>query len=625
MIGNYKIIALCTARVQDDESNQFIETLNKQAVKKGYRLFVYGVCSDLYWNTDSEKGEEAIFKLINYDVIDILVIYEERIHNERVVKELYDNGKRKKIPTIMIGKGLEDSCHIRFHYSSGFEKVVRHVVEEHGITDIHYIAGGKDNALSNERQAVVAKVLNEKGVPFNGETMVSYGEFWSLPAQKAVEKLITENRLPKAIICANDFMAIAVCDTLKKYGYRVPQDVIVTGYDGVDEIMFSKPSVTSYKCDYEMLAATASEVITKILRGEPIQKSYEVEGKLILSESCGCNNNTFEGTAQYIIDKNNRFYGLQEMNRYLAESAAKLQVCDSVQEMVSYLRNQYVFDVCCMINESCSDETKNPFENEENLYYEDTQLVLFDTENEDNEIKELPLTEIVPDRERLLARGVPFIFLGLYSLSIPLGYVCFHYEENNISKYDKIPLMINFLNNAIGGYRNIQYQQYLSKQIENMYKTDGLTGLYNRKAFLSVFQSLQKECIEKNSPLTVVLADLDGLKLINDTYGHGAGDHAIYVVAQTMKNVCPKDAVCVRIGGDEMMAVFIGAYNSEKLQKAFDTNLEEYNVVSGKPYTISASYGICTADIQKEMEFESLLKKVDEVMYRNKEKKKSGR
>ena len=53
MIGNYKIIALCTARVQDDESNQFIETLNKQAVKKGYRLFVYGVCSDLYWNTDS--------------------------------------------------------------------------------------------------------------------------------------------------------------------------------------------------------------------------------------------------------------------------------------------------------------------------------------------------------------------------------------------------------------------------------------------------------------------------------------------------------------------------------------------------------------------------------------------
>ena len=78
---------------------------------------------------------------------------------------------------------------------------------------------------------------------------------------------------------------------------------------------------------------------------------------------------------------------------------------------------------------------------------------------------------------------------------------------------------------------------------------------------------MQKECIEKNSPLTVVLADLDGLKLINDTYGHGAGDHAIYVVAQTMKNVCPKDAVCVRIGGDEMMAVFIGAYNSEKLQK----------------------------------------------------------
>lgn len=624
MIGDYKIIALCMARVHDDESYQFIEALNKQAVKQGYRLFVYGVCSDLYWNTESEKGEEAIFSLVNYDVVDVLVIYEERIHNKRVVKELFDAGKSKKIPTIMIGKALEDGCHIRFDHSMGFESVVRHIVEDHGITDIHYIAGRKDNKLSNERQAVVEKVLNERGIDFHEETMVSYGEFWSVPAQKAVEKLIAENRLPGALICANDYMAIAVCDILKTYGYQVPDDVIVTGYDGVDEIMFSKPSITSYKCDYEILANAVSEVITDAFRGVSIQKGYQVAGKLILSESCGCRNNTFEGTAQYIIDKNNRFYGLQEMNRYLTESAAKLQICDNVQEMISYLRNQYVYDFCCMINKSCSDKTKNPFEKNENVIYEDTQLVIFDTENEDIQIKQLPLTEIIPDREKLLMRGVPFIFLGLYSLSIPLGYVCFHYGDNNISKYDKIPLMINFLNNAIAGYRNIQYQQYLSKQIENMYKTDGLTGLYNRKAFIPVFHDLQRQCIAEGEALTVVLADLDKLKFINDTYGHGEGDHAIYVVAQAIRAVCPEDALCVRIGGDEMMAVFKGSYDCQELQEALDAYLDKYNSESKKPYQVSASNGICTAEIREVLEFEVLLKEVDEIMYRNKEKK-SGR
>ena len=224
--------------------------------------------------------------------------------------------------------------------------------------------------------------------------------------------------------------------------------------------------------------------------------------------------------------------------------------------------------------------------------------------------------------EKLLEREVPLIFVGLNSLNIPLGYLCFYYGEDNVSKYDKIPEIVNYLNNAIGGYRNMKYQQYLAKQIEDMYKTDALTGLYNRTGFLTVYEQMQKEFVIEKCRYTVMLADLDGLKYINDTYGHGEGDNAIYIVAKALQDVCPKDSVCVRFGGDEMMAVCKGMYDSERLQVALEKWLDDYNGQSGKPYKVSASLGIYVTDGEEAPDFEVLLKRTDEIMYINKEQKK---
>ena len=86
-------------------------------------------------------------------------------------------------------------------------------------------------------------------------------------------------------------------------------------------------------------------------------------------------------------------------------------------------------------------------------------------------------------------------------------------------------------------------------------KTDPLTGLYNRRAGLEILEETYSRNRRAGKPLTVGFADIDGLKQINDTYGHGVGDAMIRSAADVLKkHVGPNSTVC-RLGGDEFVLI----------------------------------------------------------------------
>ena len=94
------------------------------------------------------------------------------------------------------------------------------------------MAGLPDNPFSIERVDAYRRVLKEHQIPFE-EDHVLYGEFWEAPAKRALRSYLDAGgEVPEAFICANDTMAVTVCDELVERGVRVPQDCIVTGFDG---------------------------------------------------------------------------------------------------------------------------------------------------------------------------------------------------------------------------------------------------------------------------------------------------------------------------------------------------------------------------------------------------------
>ena len=111
-------------------------------------------------------------------------------------------------------------------------------------------------------------------------------------------------------------------------------------------------------------------------------------------------------------------------------------------------------------------------------------------------------------------------------MGVPMGFVCFNYHDYDIQNYYKASQITSTLNTAFGAFRSMQYQQYLTEKIEEMYRCDGLTHLLNRAALKNLYPELLKKC---SGTMTVILADLDGLKHINDNYGH---DEAITRFAQ---------------------------------------------------------------------------------------------
>lgn len=617
MLNGYKIIALCLSGIQDSSSICFTSRLNEALVDKDCRIFIYHISTDLDWNDENKDSGTLVFDLIDFSIVDMVIIMDEKIKSHSVSRQIINRAKDAGVPAVVVDGYYKGCINVQFDYSTGFERLVRHVMEKHAPSKLHFIAGSRNNKFSDERLAIFSELMKEYGAAFDKESGVSYGNFWARPTIKAVLRLIEKGDIPDAIICANDIMAINVVAVLKKNGYRVPEDVIVTGFDGIEEAHLTEPKITTSCCDYEELA---DMTIDLILNGaEP--GDYYVMPKLIVSESCGCSCSSKIDILGSFSQLNSRFYHYQDDNHVLSKVAEDMLRCTEIEEAPAQMGHRVMNHMCCFLNQWCLDDSIDPAA-EHNKGFDEEMYLLYNAEAPKPFVPvNFRRSGIAPEIGTLLARRHPLIFMELDFMNVSFGYALFCYKSCDSTDYAKIQQVVAALNMGIGGMLSKRYQDYLTRKIEHTYIRDSLTGLYNRLGFNRKFEKLIKRVKENDGMLTVVMADLDGLKGINDNYGHTAGDNAIRMTAAALKHSCPEKALCVRFGGDEMLAVIEGDYGISRIRKEMDEFLDDYNSTAGNPYTVSASLGILQTQGTDVQDFEELLKKADELMYREKRRK----
>lgn len=623
MIGNIKIIAVCMCKVYDERNYRIIRALNNFAVKNDYRLFVYHTCSDLYWKTLSEKGEQSVFDLIDYNITDAVVTFEEGVYAENVMTKIRRDAAEYGKPVVSVGVEHDDCISIKFGYAKGFEQVVRHVIEQHGVRDIGFIAGRKDEENSEERIAVFRKILEEYDIPFRNDVFY-YGDYWSVPALKAVDDMIEKNKVPRAIICANDMMAIAAEAEFQRRGYKIPEDIIVTGFDGSEEANFCTPMLTTSGCSYDDTAKTIIDVISKALAGEKPEKIYTVDYDLSVENSCGCKPSVEQiNTGEYIRILRDRMNRYQDEERVLYELAVNIMNCETPKTLATLLKEYNFGDVAIVVNGDFFDERKAPgvISDREPLF-SDKMILLRSRAVEDRNIPQpFDRTNIIPDIENIMDYKVPLIFSALAHIGIPLGYACFYFPAQ-LSEYFKIPLYVNSLNTALGSFRSVTYQKYMTKHIEEMYRHDMLTGLYNRTGFYNALETLPR----RNDQLALVVSvDVDGLKYINDNFGHEAGDYAIRAAANAIDSVSIENKVCGRFGGDELaLFAIVDTDLSEQVKEEIKDKMAELNRRSGKSYVLSVSVGAAVAPVEN-FWFDDVMHIADKYMYEDKRLKPHNR
>lgn len=161
-------------------------------------------------------------------------------------------------------------------------------------------------------------------------------------------------------------------------------------------------------------------------------------------------------------------------------------------------------------------------------------------------------------------------------------------------------------------------------RLQHQSMSDDLTGLYNRRGFLSVSSHQIDTARREGRKLLLIFADLDGLKKINDTLGHLEGDQAIKDTAHTLKTSLRTSDVVARVGGDEFVVlttVAQGEYADNVIAR-LKAHIDSFNEKNRRPYRLSISIGTAELDPESDVDLIELLNRADCRMYEHKRRRR---
>ncbi len=629
MDADIKYIAICSAGIEEDYIDVLLKVFYSLAGTFGFKLLIFHSFSSLYYYEKHDIGESNIFHLMNYERIDGIVLLAETIKNDGVRSEIVRKAQKRHIPVVSVDHYIKGCYNIDFKYQKAMEEIVTHLIEHHHYKRINFIGGQPGNRFSDERMEAYRTVLERHGIPVE-EKRIAYGGFWGEPTKQAVEEfLVSELPFPEAIVCANDTMAIAVCDYLMQAGYKIPEDVAVTGFDGIPEALEHMPAITTAKHDYAQAALFSFKILQRYFAGGEIEECSWVDSVFSLGCSCGCDWNDTRRYGSLIRKLYEKMADYSQFNRDQIDMVADLTDNDSFQGVFDNLK-KYADNFCadtfwlCIIDNFLTQKEALADILEESgfkrIQYSDTMdVMLSKIGGEWLGITDFPTANLVPKLEEILEKEDNIMFLPLHVLEEPIGYVALVYHPEKMHMTYTYQFFMN-ISNALETTRIHQKQQAIINNLENKYVHDPMTGLLNRRGFYQRLEVIYKQCVEEGLLLMVASVDLNGLKPINDTYGHADGDFAITMVGRTLLEVSRGRYVCARFGGDEF--VIAGKIETEeeteKFQQDIAQYLQDFNEHSDRPYKIEASIGCVSAVPEEKLTLDEFIKAADERMYEDK-------
>ena len=636
-----KNICFITARPEKSHGKRVLDGIFTQCQKYGYNVSV--VCSLTHLQNfvkNFNVGEQNIYNLIDYSnfdavILDTLALTEDYTGN--TIKKLSDKIEKEcSVPVVALIVPYRDFYCVKNYNEPILREMCRHVIEVHDKKNICILTGPKGHTEAESRLAIFLDEIKKHDLSVSSEHII-YGDFWYTSGIELAEDLLDGTvSMPDAVICASDHMALGLIEKLATNGVKIPDDLIVIGYEGTSEASLSKITLTTYESNEKQSAAEAVDYIRSQIEPDKEIMPFEssVENNLHMGMSCGCKpdldrNSAVFKDALYLTIRNYSSTDFTEnvdigqlMESYVFEkltSSGTPQSCiDNIYENTNLIEPYTNFYLCLIDNWLNIDNELITG------YPEKMRLVLASSNNgepsfymkEDSYTFDTKL--MIPRIHEDCDKPYVFYFSAVHFNEKTLGYAVLQRELT--SKH-----IINLV------YRN--WLRFVNSSLEmvrakNKYimisVRDEMTGLYNRRG---MYEELDKMLLNSRSTdsLLAVVIDMDRLKYINDTYGHGDGDFSIKTVGKAVEAIAKSNERCIRAGGDEFFIIGIGDYDESDINKRtekFNKIMKSLSDSSGKPYVISASIG-CAVGTKDS--FDETLSAADKAMYENKVRKKKHR
>ncbi len=637
-VSRRKNICFITARPEKSHGKRVLDGILTQCLKYGYNVSVISSLTHLQnFAKTFNVGEQNIYNLIDYScfdavILDTLALTEDYTGN--TIKKISDRIEKEcKVPVVALIVPYRDFYCVKNYNEPILREMCRHVIEVHNKKDICILTGPKGHTEAESRLAIFLDEINKHGLEVSSDHII-YGDFWYTSGIELAEDILDETvPMPDAVICASDHMALGLIEKLSTNGVKIPDDLIVIGYEGTSEAALSKITLTTYESNEKKSAAEAVDYIRSLIEpgAEIIPCEISIDNNLHMGMSCGCNPDIDKDSAVfkdalYLTIRNYSSADFTEnvdigqlMESYVFEkltSSASPQSCiDNIYENTNLIEPYTNFYLCLIENWldidselltgypekmklvlASSNNGEKSFHMEQDSYTFDTKLM-------------------IPRIHEDCDKPYVFYFSAVHFNEKTLGYAVLQRDMTDTHKINLVYRnWLRFVNSSLEMVR--AKNKYILMSVR-----DDMTGLFNRRGMYTELDKMLMDSREADRLFAVVI-DMDRLKYINDTYGHSEGDFSIRTVGKAAKAVTMSDEKCIRAGGDEFFIIGVGNYDESDINKRtekFRKVMKELSDNSGKPYIISASIG-CAVGAKNS--FDETLSAADKKMYSQKTDKK---
>ena len=598
------------AQAEEYSQTLFMKGLMEESYVYGYDICVFSMYLRFQDTLYKQIGDANIYNLIQWDAFDAIIVLPDTIQAADIVTKLED-----KIHEVFSGVVLfvdKDSRYfptVKINHYKPYKKLIDHLIEVHHYSDIIFLDGWKEHIHSVQREQAYRDSLAEHGIPVDPNN-IYYGNYW-YDSGKEVVKLILDSRkkLPEAIACANDCMAIGVAAELFNNHIQVPEQVAVIGYDSTDEGKNLKCKLTSADIPARECGRYCAQYIRASLEGEDIPE-FESESMIFQGESCGCIENI--KTEEERFDEKENFWNTDHARMgYSSYYNGFIEDLLSEQDHHSFFNTifQHVYQVrpfhsfsICMNDYWNSSEIMTSEEALRSSGYTDKIYQIIKCgpdEHTDNRISfddVFDMKEMVPELYEQRDYPETFFFTPMHFDNRSFGYAVIGFTDPEAQFTEIYRNWLKTIMQSMEAFYRQNGLRALLQQMEATQIRDAMTGLYNYKGFLHEGAELCENAIFDGKSIAIIAIDINKLKDINANYGRKAGDSAIQKLAQLISESKDDDALCARISNDEFVVAFPVETMDEtcgaEFLKRLANKIDQYNELKKEAYELEICTGI---------------------------------
>lgn len=602
-------------------------------------LYIFNSSGDWSRDKDYNIGEYNIYHLPNLNEYDGIIVDLNNIRYPEVRDYVIESAKKTGKPVISIANEIDDFYYVGIDNYAAMQEVIAHLYEEHGCRKFWFVMGPEDNYENGVRASSLKDYLHAQGISYTDADFY-YESYEFKCGLNGFEKLCEEHgEVPDAVICANDNIAVGVCEAAEKRGYRVPEDFRVTGFDDFDKASYYSPNITTVSHIREEVGYQCVEIFLKLWRGEEVPRFNYTSHACIFWESCGCKTDKRIDLAE--SSKEQILHGIEmdEFEEQVLSLEYELLRCNTVEEMSQWIP-QCIPAMKCDAMYLIIDEHMNDFRNLKDYYdrhcieneefciqgYPGQMKVEFAYENgKVMDYKGRQIEGLFPMFEANEG-GEDFLFLPLHFREYTVGYFVIR-NASYLMEKQYLSQVVNVLTSAMENLHKKERLEYMNRVLSDLYVKDAMTGMYNRLGYQKLACSLFDEKKKARENLSIVFMDMDRLKYINDHFGHIHGDWAIKTIAGAILMYCPDGAIAVRTGGDEFLIITDNT-DRDVITDMIANIRDEIRATAEKmqlPFPLTVSAGYIITDIETEKVLDDYVREADEIMYQEKTEKHVNR